>query len=166
MSSEPLHRAFRQFGVHRFGIQELDECDERELESKKEQWILHYNCYNEGYNYRVFEEEEEDEIDESIIVPTQIRETTSWHTIKQEHRGNGKHLGLRVQGKHIETGEIKVWSSAAEAAAEVAGNPRKNSNILSCARNCYRCYGYKWSLLDDEKTKKKSIFGIHKKRRD
>lgn len=163
MSSEPLHRAFRQFGVHRFGIQELDECDERELEDKKEQWILHYNSYNEGYNYRIFEEEEEDEIDESIIIPTQIRETKSWHIIQKEHRGNGKHLGLRVQGKHIETGEIKVWNSASEAAAEVAGNPRKNSNILSCARNCYRCYGYKWSLLDDEKTKKKSIFGIHKK---
>jgi hypothetical protein len=161
MSSEPLHRAFRQYGLHRFGIQEIDECDEREFEEKRKYWIDHYNCYNQGYNYRVFEEDEDDEDDE-IIVPVVIRESKGWTTFTEQNRGTGRHSGLKVQGKHVETGEIKIWDSAALAAMEVTGNARKNSNILTCARNCYRCYGYKWSLLE-EKDKKKSIFGIHKK---
>lgn len=162
MSSEPIHRAFRQYGVHRFGIQEIDDCDEKEFEDKKKHWIEYYNTYNQGYNYRVFEEDEDDEEDDVIVVPTQIRETKSYHTFTDEDRSKNIHSGCKVQGKNIETGEIKIWNSAAEAAAEVAGTPRKNSNILSCARNCYRCYGYKWSMIE-EKTKKRSIFGVHKK---
>lgn len=162
MSSEPLHRAFRQYGIHRFGIQEIDDCDEREFEDKKKHWIDYYNCYNQGYNYRVFEEDDDIEEDISIIIPTQIREKKSYHVFSDEDRSKNKRFGLKVQGKHIETGEIKIWNSAAEAAAEVAGTPRKNSNILVCARNCYRCYGYKWSVIE-EREKKRPIFGIHKK---
>jgi len=163
MSSEPLHRAFRQYGLHRFGIQELDECDERELDNKREHWILHYNSYHgENYNYRVFIEEDDDDEDILPIIPEQARKATTCHVFTEEDRQKIKHFGHKVQGKHIETGEIKVWNSAAEAAAEVAGTPRKNSNILSCARNCYRCYGYKWSIVE-EHHKKKPVFGIHKK---
>jgi hypothetical protein len=161
MSSEPIHRAFRQYGIHRFGIQELDECDEREFEDKKKHWIEHYNSYNEGYNYRVFEEEEDDEEDE-IIIPLIINQSRSLHVFTDEDRSKSKRTGCKVQGKHLETGEIKIWDSASLAAMEVTGNARKNSNILSCARNCYRCYGYKWSIVE-ENTKKRSIFGIHKK---
>jgi hypothetical protein len=163
MSSEPLHRAFRQYGIHRFGIQELDECDEKELDNRREHWIRHYNSYNgENYNFRVFEEQKDDEDDINIIIPTKITDKRSYHVFSDEDRSKVKHSGFKVQGKHIETGEIKIWDSAAQAAAEVAGTPRKNSNILSCARNCYRCYGYKWSVVE-EHHKKRPIFGIHKK---
>ena len=31
ISSEPLHKAFREYGIHNFMIRELDECDEFEL---------------------------------------------------------------------------------------------------------------------------------------
>jgi hypothetical protein len=162
MSSEPLHRAFRQYGVHRFGIQELDDCDERDLNERKEHWIRYYDSYTgENYNYRVFEEEEDDD-EILLVIPEQVQEGRVYHKFTEEHRKLIKHSGHKVQGKHIETGEIKVWESAAKAAADVAGTPRKNSNILSCARNCYNCYGYKWSLIE-ENHKKKPIFGIHKK---
>ena len=86
----------------------------------------------------------------------------TWYTIKDEDRGDGKKSGLKIQGKHIETGEIKTWNTVREAAEEITGNPRKNSNLLVCARNYYRCYGYKWTILED-KSKKKSVFAIHKK---
>jgi hypothetical protein len=161
MSSEPLHRAFRQYGIHRFGIQEIEDCDEREFEDKKKNWIEYYNSYNQGYNYRIFEEDEDDEDDE-IIVPLEIKKSTSLHVFTDEDRSKSKRIGCKVQGKNVETGEIKLWNSASEAAIEVTGNARKNSNILSCARNCYRCYGYKWSMIE-ENTRNRSIFGIHKK---
>ena len=165
MSSEPLHRAFRQYGIHRFGIQELDECDERELDDKREQWIRHYDSYNgENYNYRVFEEEEDEEEEEDLvpIVPYKDKQVRHLHTFNNQDRRNIKRTGHKVQGKHLETGEIKIWESAALAAEEVTGNARKNSNIMTCARNCYKCYGYKWSVIE-ENSKKKPIFGIHKK---
>jgi len=163
MSSEPLHRAFRQYGIHRFGIQELDECDERELDDKREQWIRHYDSYNgENYNYRVFEEDEDEEEDLVPIIPETINKPKYRHTFTNQDHKNIKRTGHKVQGKHLETGEIKIWESAALAAEEVTGNARKNSNIMTCARNCYKCYGYKWSVIE-ENSKKKPIFGIHKK---
>lgn len=164
MSSEPLHRAFRQYGIHRFGIQELDECDERELDDKREQWIRHYDSYNgENYNYRVFEEEEEDEEEDLVpIIPETINKPKYRHTFTNQDHKNIKRTGHKVQGKHLETGEIKIWESAALAAEEVTGNARKNSNIMTCARNCYKCYGYKWSVVE-EHNKKRPVFGIHKK---
>lgn len=162
MSSEPLHRAFRKYGVHRFGIQELDDCDERDLNERKEHWIRYYNSYNgENYNYRDFEEEEDDE-DIVPIIPEKVKESRHLHTFNNQDRKNIKRIGHKVQGKHLETGEIKIWESAALAAEEVTGNARKNSNIMTCARNCYNCYGYKWSVVE-ENNKKKPIFGIHKK---
>lgn len=164
MSPEPLHRAFRQYGIHRFGIQELDECDEKELDNRREHWIQHYNSYHgENYNYRVFEEEEDEEEEILLVIPEQTFEyNKTLHVFNDQDRKNIKRSGHKVQGKHLETGEIKLWNSAALAAMEVTGNARKNSNILSCARNCYNCYGYKWSLIE-ENPKKRSIFGIHKK---
>jgi len=163
MSSEPLHRAFRQYGIHRFGIQELDECDERELDDKREQWIRQYDSYNgENYNYRVFEEDEDEEEDLVPIIPETINKPKYRHTFTNQDHKNIKRTGHKVQGKHLETGEIKIWESAALAAEEVTGNARKNSNIMTCARNCYKCYGYKWSVIE-ENSKKKPIFGIHKK---
>ena len=166
MSSEPLHKAFRHYGIHRFNIQELDECDESELNDKKEHWIQHYNTYcGENYNFRVFDEEEDDEDEEEDLLPIisdKVREVRHLHTFNNQDRKNIKRTGHKVQGKHLETGEIKIWESAALAAEEVTGNARKNSNIMTCARNCYNCYGYKWSVIE-ENHKKRPVFGIHKK---
>jgi group I intron endonuclease len=42
MSREPLHKAFREHGVHNFMIRELDECDELEFNEKTNYWIEQY----------------------------------------------------------------------------------------------------------------------------
>ena len=96
------------------------------------------------------------------IIPETINKPKYRHTFTNQDHKNIKRTGHKVQGKHLETGEIKIWESAALAAEEVTGNARKNSNIMTCARNCYKCYGYKWSVIE-ENSKKKPIFGIHKK---
>lgn len=53
-----------------------------------------------------------------------------WSIIAPEHRSTGKHSGLRIQGRNLDTGEIRVWESIRDAAEEVTGDRRKNSNIL------------------------------------
>jgi hypothetical protein len=163
MSNDPLYRAFRQFGLHKFNIREIDECDERLLNEKEEYWKNHYNTYTygEGYNFIEYEEEEEEEEIIQKEIPPKYSGQEAFRTIEEEQRGNGKHSGLRIQGTNVETGEIKEWDTIRDAAEEVAGNRNRNSNLLYCARNGYNCYGYKWKVLE-EKNKKKSIFGIHK----
>jgi group I intron endonuclease len=184
MSQKPLHRAFRKYGIDKFTIKEIDECDEHLLNEKEEYWIKHYNTFEsaDGYNATsggdkvVFNEETKTKISEKLSniertsewvenIKTSLKEKAireSWGCLTDKNRGNGKHSGLRVQGIHIETGEMKEWENARIAAADVAGDPNKNSNILLSARKGYKCYGYKWKILE-EKSKKKAVFAIDKK---
>lgn len=152
MSKEPIHRAFRKFGIHKFTIRELDECRENELEERKQLWI---NKYHPEYN----------PVEKVKSKPRPIV-TTPWGVvITDENRGSGKHSGLKIQGTNLETGEVKIWESVRDAATEVTGDPRKNSNILVSAKKGNRCYGYKWKLLE-QKSKKKAIYGINKKTKE
>jgi group I intron endonuclease len=184
MSQKPLHRAFRKYGVDKFVIKEIDECDESLLNQREEYWINHYNTFEsvEGYNATSggerpsFNQETKDKLSkiasnrertekEVLKIKTSLTEKAKispWGCLTKENRGNGKHSGLKIQGTNIETGEIKEWENARMAAKELTGNPNKNSNILVSARKGYKCYGYKWKVLE-EKKKKKSVFGIDKK---
>lgn len=167
MSSKPLHKAFRKYGVDKFTMKVIDECDVSLLNEKEQYWIEKYNTFEsaEGYN-AIREEERKDNILNIILNETQsLTKNTKiepWGCLTEENRGNGKHSGLSILGINIETGEEKVWESAREAAYELTGDARKNSNILLSARKGYRAYGYRWKLLEN-KTKKKSVKGVHKR---
>lgn len=173
MSPKPLHKAFRKYGIDKFMIKQIDECDIKLLDEKEIYWINQYQSYNEGgYNEKpiTIEDQEEDEEDgDPIEIALRYHKDLSkinrdsWYIISPEHRSTGKHSGLRIQGRNLVTGEIRVWENARDAAEEVAGDRRKNSNILVSARRYGNCYGYKWKILDEDKTKKKPIFGIRKK---
>jgi len=169
MSSKPLHKAFRQYGIDKFMIKEIDECELSILGEKELYWTKQYKSYGDGgYNEEPVEDiiEEVIEVTEIIKEPPKSHKDTNkkpWSIIAPEHRSTGKHAGLRIQGRNLDTGEIRVWESVGDAAEEVTGNRRKNSNILVSARRCGNCYGYKWKILDENKTKKKSVFGIHKR---
>lgn len=152
MSSKPLHRAFRKYGVDKFIIKVIDECDERLLNEKEHYWIKQYDS---KYNDDAYEE-----VIEQPIIEEEPKEP--WHPLNENIRGNGKHCGLRILGVNIETGEEIIWDNARDAAYELTGDRKKNSNILLSARNGYKCYGYRWRILED-KTKKKSVVGVHKK---
>jgi hypothetical protein len=164
MSSEPLHKAFRQFGTHNFMIKEIDECDETEFENKTTYWRSQYTPeYNE---IKQIKEEKIVEIPEelSAIETKVIKERVYSHLIPlNEHtRGNGKHSGIKIRGKNLETGIYTDYSSARDAAVQITGNPINNANILLAARKGRTAYGYKWQLLED-KQKKKSVFGVNKR---
>jgi group I intron endonuclease len=182
MSRKPIHRAFRKYGVDKFNIKVIDECDESLLNEREEYWIKHYNTFVEGYNATTggdrttFNQETKDKL--SNIMSdiertddwtnniknslTEKAKTEPWGFLIEKNRGNGKHSGIRIMGVNIETGEEKIWDNAREAAYEITGDRNKNSNIILSARKGYKCYGYRWKLLEN-KTKKKAVKGVCKR---
>lgn len=153
MSREPLHVAMRKHGNHLFNIKEIDACNESELIEKTNYWI---ERYKPEYN--------NDSIIEETPTKTFVikeKKPKNLPTFTDENRGTGKHSGIRIQSMNIETGEIKEWENARVAAAEIAGNPNRNANILKSAKKGYISYGHRWKLLE-HKTRKKPVKGIHK----
>ncbi len=163
MSSEPLHKAFREYGTHNFMIKELDACNESEFNEKTNHWI---EQYKPEYNPDVEKTEKPmQEKRSSTPAPQRVKKKPpSPHLIQwnEENRGDGKHFGIKIRGKNLETGLCTDYESARVAAEQVTGNPRNNSNILLAARTGRTAYGYKWQLLE-EKEKKKAVFGVDKK---
>jgi len=167
MSSEPLHKAFRDYGVHNFMIKELDECDGNLLEERTTYWIEQYKP----------------EYNPSIVIPTKGTDAVKAEESMQEKRekrprtnkstshlipwndsirGDGKHCGIKIRGKNLETGLCKDYESARVAAIDVTGDPNTNRNILNAARTGIIAYGHRWQILE-EKKKKKAVFGVSKK---
>jgi group I intron endonuclease len=170
MSSEPLHKAFRDYGTHNFMIKELDECDESEFNEKTNHWIAQYKPeYNPDAEKTVTSMQEKrsptpiPDVVKKVKTPPLKRTNTS-HLIKwnEKNRGDGKKTGLKIRGKNLETGVCTDYESAREAATQVTGNPNNRANILSAARHYRIAYGHRWQILE-EKNKKKSVFGVNKK---
>ncbi len=169
MSADPLHKAFRQFGVHNFMIKELDECEESLFEERTTYWIQQYKPeYNPAVTPNAEKAEESMQEKLEVLVPAPIkkekRKISSPHLIpwNDSIRGNGKHFGIKIRGKNLETGLCTDYESARVAAEQVTGNPKNNSNILLAAKKGRIAYGHKWQLLE-EKNKKKAVFGVDKK---
>jgi group I intron endonuclease len=159
MSTEPLHKAFRDHGVHNFMIKELDECDETEFENKTTYWIQQYKP---EYNPIVIEPIEIKEVVEEIKVQRTYRSSPHLIPWNDEIRGNGKHFGLKIRSKNLSTGICTDYESARVASEQVTGNPINNSNILLAARTGRTAYGHKWQLLET-KFKKKAVFSVNKR---
>lgn len=157
MSSEPLHKAFREHGTHNFMIRELDECDESEFESKTNYWI---EKYNPEYNVITPKKEITEIVKKEKIKPSVKIEP--WGCLTDKNRGNGKHSGVKIRGKNLSTGLCTDYENARMAALSLTGDPNKNGNILLAAKKGGTAYGHKWQLLE-EKSKKKSVFGVNKR---
>jgi group I intron endonuclease len=168
MSREPLHKAFRQHGVHNFMIRELDECDESEFNEKTNHWIEQYKPeYNPAISAVEIAKKAIEEYKpalQELAKPKEKRKVNTSHLIKwNEHtRGDGKKSGLKIRAKNLETGVCTEYESAREAATQVTGNPNNRANILSAARHYRIAYGHRWQILE-EKEKKKAVFGVNKK---
>ena len=160
MSSEPLHKAFRQFGTHNFMIKEIDECDETEFENKTTYWTEQYTPEYNDIKVMVTETVVETIIE--TVIETKERVYSHLIPLNEHTRGNGKHSGIKIRGKNLETGIYTDYSSARDAAVQITGNPINNANILLAARKGRTAYGYKWQLLED-KQKKKAVFGVNKR---
>ena len=155
MSQEPLHKAMRRDGNHNFMIKELDDCHESELDEKEQYWI---DQYKPEYNGDIEVIEKEDIIE--VVEP--IKEINkNWGFYSAENRGNGKSSGIKLQGLKIETGETINYDNARDAAEDITGDRRNNTNILTAAKKGRIAYGYRWKMLE-HKTKKKKIKAVHR----
>lgn len=160
MFSDPLHRAIRKYGTHNFLMREIEQCKEELLDEREEYWIQEYDTFNNGYNnleYQEIEEIEEIKKAKELSKP----KPSNWGVFTEKNRGNGKHCGIKIQGLNVDTGEIRVWDNARDAAYELTGERNRNSNILDASKKGYIAYGYRWKRLED-KTKKKAVKAIHK----
>lgn len=160
MSSEPLHKAFREYGIHNFMIKELEECYVNEFENKTNYWIEkyqpEYNPIKETIEpVEIGEVKKEKKPREYRAVPHLIQ----WN---EENRGNGKHFGFKIRGKNLETGLCTDYESARVAAEQVTGKSINNSNIILAARTGRTAYGHKWQIIE-EKDHKSAVFGVNKK---
>lgn len=160
MSSEPLHKAFREFGIHNFMIKELDECYVNEFEEKTNYWIEkyqpEYNPIQEIIKPIEIEIKKEEKKPRTYKAPPHL---IQWN---EKNRGNGKHFGFKIRGKNLETGLCTDYESARVAAEQVTGKPINNSNIILAARTGRTAYGHKWQIIE-EKDHKRKIFGVNKK---
>jgi hypothetical protein len=162
MSPKLIHKAFRKYGIDKFNIKVIDECNTNLLDERELYWIEQYNTYESTEGYNIISRQE---IRQQYIQQQKEDNNTKikpWGCLTEANRGNGKHCGLRILGINIETGEEKIWDNARDAAYEITGDRNKNSNILLSARKGYKCYGYRWRILE-EKSKKKAVKGVCKR---
>ena len=161
MSPEPLHKAFREYGIHNFMMREIEEYDETNLEQRLESWIRKFNPEYNPVNTVIEEKKEE------IVIPVKEKKKSPGNPqylipFNDKTRSDGKHSGLKIRGRNLETGKVYDWNSAREAALEITGDAKRNSNILNAAKKGFKYYGFRW-LIMEEKSKKKPVFGVNKK---
>lgn len=46
----PLYRALNKYGVDNFTIEEIEQCDNYEIDDREIYWIAHFGTYKNGYN--------------------------------------------------------------------------------------------------------------------
>jgi hypothetical protein len=162
MSSESLHKAFREFGTHNFMIKEIDECDESEFESKTTYWIQKYIPEYNDIPIPVVVEVPIPIVEVPKISGPKKPKPEAFIPWSDTTRGTGKHFGFKIRGKNLETGRCSEYESARDAADAVTGNPKNNSNILLAARTGRTAYGHKWQILESKELKR-AVIGVNKR---
>jgi len=167
-SERPLYRAINKYGIDKFKIRILEECNEDKLNEREIYWINFLDSYHNGYNAttggRCFEhtDDTKNKISESmkevsrsdewannvsIGLKNKLDRGERWGMFLQKNVG-GVHARRKIQGVSITTGEIVEFESLREAAIKVAGDVRYCGNISNSIKNNWISYGYKWKKID------------------
>jgi len=162
-----LYNDINNLGTSRFNISVLEETTTDRLDERKDYYI---DKLKSEYNNR--------EVAEKIIIKNRdktkewvnnikksinkkVASGEKWGFMCEEHRGDGTHMKQKIEGTNIKTGEIKIWNSISDAALDVAGDKKRNGNIVLAARNGWEAYGYTWRKIGKNLHKRK-IYGVHK----
>ena len=143
MDKDPLHLALRKYKPHMFLLKPIEDVDDN-LNERYNYWL---DRYNPEYNSNSF-------IDENTEVKTIEVKKEIVSTPKKKSKRPEKTKGYTIQGMNLATGEIRTWESAREAARDITGDAKKNSNILRCARNGYKYYDHVWKIIEDFRFRK------------
>lgn len=170
-----LYNAFDKYGIENFEIEEIEQCDNENLNEREIYWIKQYNSYEKGYNATVGGDGYR-RLDYPLIyylwdtglttgeIAQQIGATKDGvakalkgyenYSIKESEHRRAKRKGLTV-GKPIQQytleGEYITTFPNATVAAESLGKGRPESNnIRSCAHGRRKsAYGYKWKFENE-----------------
>lgn len=50
VSKRPLYNAIRRYGIEHFQIEEIEQCNNNNINEQEQYWIQYYNSYHNGYN--------------------------------------------------------------------------------------------------------------------
>ena len=165
-----LYRAMKKYGKEHFKIEEIEKCDDDELDDKEIYWIAYYNSFENGYNSsrggkgnRKYDHQKALELwDEGYPIvyiaaqfgahPDVIGKIIRAQGVTKEeifHRGAGNNR--KVIGQYDKQGNlIKVYPSGCEASRQT-GNAQ--ANISKCCNGKTKtCGGYVWKYIDDQYT--------------
>jgi len=181
-SDRPLYKAINKYGLEKFKIRILEECNVDILNEREIWWIDFLDSYRGGYNATTggeyFEHTEDtkqkisetmsnvsrsDEWKESISIglKNKLERGEKWGMFLQKNLG-GTHAKRKIQGKSITTGEIVEFDGTREAALKVTGNEKYAGNICRAMKEGWTAYGYKWTKLDNRPVIK-PVVGYDKK---
>ncbi len=167
----PLYKSMRKYGLDKFKIKVIEECNITLLDERETYWIDQYNSYNEGYNqttgaggqYRISEE-----------VKNKISQTMTGKQKAPDHienirkslkgnnnfkvRGDGKHHRIKVKTINVKTLEESYYDSITECADKLGV---KVPNVLRSIKNGWKIKDHRIIKLEDKKTNH-PIYGVDK----
>lgn len=179
-SDRPLYKAINKYGLQNFNIKVIEETTEDKLSEREIYWIKHFNSYNRGYNATTGGEKSythRDDVKEKISIAMsnldrsdewiskvtnsirdKVKRGEQWGFLLDEHRGNGSHLKMKIQGTHTQTGEVLEFDSLSDACEELN---IKNGNLSRAIKEGWMAGGYKWKKLTD-KQYTRAVIGVDK----
>lgn len=170
--NRPLYRAIKKYGVQNFSIEEIEKCEENELNEKEIYWISFYNTYEAGYNLTIGGEGNT-KIDRNRVIFL-WKNNLSVNEIAQQLNCKRNAIaaildsfnipieerlkrGYIRQGKGVyqinkDTDEIIAFYPTMSDAARAIGmtNIKSACNIgRACKGQAKTCYGFKWKFAED-----------------
>ena len=166
-----LYRAMNKYGIEHFFPEEIEKCEDKDLDEREIFWIAYYDSYNNGYNSnrggkgnRKYDHEKALELWEDgypiIYIAKQFgahpdiigKIIRSQGITKEEifHRGAGNNR--KIIGQYDKNGNLlNIFPSGSEAARQT-GNAQGNISKC-CLGKTKTCGGYVWKYIDEQFSK-------------
>lgn len=165
-STYPLYNAMRKYGIEHFYIEQIEEVDDEDLNTREIYWIKYFDSYNNGYNATLGGDGSM-KTDYDLIAELYSQGKSGIEISKELKISKATvYRGLRAKGiqplSHSETTKLikskqigqydkntkqllAIYDSVADAAKAI-GKPR--GHISSCANGSRQtAYGYIWKFI-------------------
>ena len=141
-----LYNDINNLGTGRFNISVLEETTTDRLDERKDYYIdklkSEYNIVPIPIEIKNRDKTKEWVNNIKKSINKKVASGEKWGFMCEEHRGDGTHMKQKIEGTNIKTGDVKIWNSISDAALDVAGDKKRNGNIVLAARNGWEAYVY------------------------
>lgn len=161
-----IYLAIRKYGIDNFTCEEIESCEDKDLNEKEIYWIKYYNSYinatnSNGYNMTLGGRGSRKVTDEELLylwnkgltvtkISQELGMQVNYVYTRIANIVPAEEITLRRYKTHekqikqldLNNNLIKIWNSLTEAAKGVGGSPSNISAV--CYGNRKSAYGYKW----------------------